>query len=218
MSQIPSIEPYAIPGEIKTNTAHWHVDPERAVLLIHDMQNYFLRFFPSNTNPLLDLVKNTARLRDACSITSIPVAYTAQSGSMTSAQRGLLKDFWGPGMTTAPEEREIITSLAPKSSDWLLTKWRYSAFVKTDLLEKMREVGRDQLIICGVYAHVGILATALDAFAQDIEPFIVSDATADFTPEDHSMALEYASQRCAYVATTRQTLTQMEQQHETQLS
>ncbi|CAO0836759.1 hypothetical protein SMICM17S_04668 [Streptomyces microflavus] len=28
----------------------------------------------------------------------MPVAYTAQPGSMTPEQRGLLKDFWGPGI------------------------------------------------------------------------------------------------------------------------
>ncbi len=218
MSKIPSIAPYPVPGNVTTNIAKWNVDPDRAVLLIHDMQNYFLRPFPRNTAPLVDMVKNAARLRDACSIAEIPVAYTAQPGSMTSEQRGLLKDFWGSGMTTAPEEREVTPSLAPKSGDWMITKWRYSAFVKTDLLNRMREAGRDQLIICGVYAHVGVLATALDAFSHDIEPFIVSDATGDFSEEDHAMALEYASLRCAYVTTAAQTLTQLEMKHEPELS
>lgn len=214
MPQLPTIEPYPIPRRVKANVAKWSVDAQRAVLLIHDMQNYFLRPFPSNTNPLVGMVKNAARLRDACSLASMPVAYTAQPGSMTVEQRGLLNDFWGPGMTTSPADREVIPSLAPKSGDWELTKWRYSAFVKTDLLERMREAGRDQLIICGVYAHVGILATALDAFSHDIQPFIVSDATADFTPEDHAMALQYASLRCAFVTTTAQILTQVELKHE----
>lgn len=218
MSRIPSITPYPLPGKVTTNIAKWNVDPSRAVLLIHDMQNYFLRAFPRNTTPLVDMVKNAARLRDACSIAEIPVAYTAQPGSMTSEQRGLLKDFWGAGMTTAPEEREVTPSLAPKSGDWMITKWRYSAFVKTDLLNRMRDSGRDQLIICGVYAHVGVLATALDAFSHDIEPFIVSDATGDFSEEDHAMALEYASLRCAYVTTADQTLTQLEMKHEPELS
>ena len=92
----------------------------------------------------------------------------------------------------------------------MLTKWRYSAFVKTNLLERLHAAGRDQLIICGVYAHVGILTTALEAFSSDVQPFIVSDATADFTLEDHSMALDYAARRCAMVMTSNQVLENLE--------
>ncbi len=67
----------------------------------------------------------------------MPVAYTAQPGSMTDEQRGLLKDIWGPGMRAEPADREMVPELAPADGDWVLTKWRYSAFVRTDLLERM---------------------------------------------------------------------------------
>jgi hypothetical protein len=50
--------------------------------------------------------------------------------------------------------------------------------VRTDLSTRMG--GRDQLIIVGVYAHIGVLATALDPFMRDIQPFVVADAVADF--------------------------------------
>ena len=58
------------------------------------------------------------------------------------------------------------------------------------------------MIVCGVYAHVGCLMTACDAFTMDIEPFLVADAIADFTPEYHHWALTYAAQRCAMVVAT----------------
>jgi isochorismate hydrolase len=81
----------------------------------------------------------------------------------------------------------------------MLTKWRYSAFFRSDLLERMRARGRDQLIICGVYAHVGVLATALEAFANDIQPFLVADALGDFSEADQRLALGYTARRCGMV-------------------
>jgi len=204
MSGIPPIEPYELPraGDLPAPVPSWTVDPRRAVLLVHDMQRYFLRPLPA---PLLDpLLANAAHLRARCAERGIPVAYTAQPGAMDDAQRGLLKDFWGPGMRRSPADRQITAELAPARGDWLLTKWRYSAFFRSDLLDRMRAHGRDQLIVCGVYAHVGVLMTAVDAFTHDIETFLVADAVADFCAADHRQALDYAARHCAVVSTAKE--------------
>jgi isochorismate hydrolase len=165
------------------------------------MQRYFLKPFPATVRQ--DLLRTTAHLRERCTRLGVPVAYTAQPGGMSEEQRGLLKDFWGPGMRTTPQDRQVVDELAPADDDWHFTKWRYSAFFRTDLLQRMRDTGRDQLILCGVYAHVGVLATAVDAFSHDIQPFFVADATADFSQEYHRSALTYAAQRCALVTTAK---------------
>ncbi|HEY8981856.1 MAG TPA: isochorismatase family protein [Streptomyces sp.] len=208
MAGIPPIESYPLPepGELPHSTVSWQVDPQRAVLLIHDMQEYFVQAFPRDAEPRIGLVRNSTLLRRCCADLGIPVAYTAQPGGMTPQQRGLLADFWGPGMRTSPEHRQVIEPLAPTDGDWLLTKWRYSAFFNSGLLQRMRDAGRDQLVICGVYAHVGVLMTAVDAFTHDIQPFIVADAVADFSASYHSLALEYAAQRCADVVTAKTVL------------
>ncbi|MFU3433477.1 phenazine biosynthesis protein PhzD, partial [Pseudomonas aeruginosa] len=165
-----------------------------------DMQRYFLRPLPESLRA--GLVANAARLRRWCVEQGVQIAYTAQPGSMTEEQRGLLKDFWGPGMRASPADREVVEELAPGPDDWLLTKWRYSAFFHSDLLQRMRAAGRDQLVLCGVYAHVGVLISTVDAYSNDIQPFLVADAIADFSEAHHRMALEYAASRCAMVVTT----------------
>ncbi|WP_371666837.1 isochorismatase family protein [Streptomyces sp. NBC_00289] len=204
MPGIPPIQPYPMPspGDLPANTAAWKADPDRAVLLVHDMQRYFLRQFPADQAPGADLVRNATRVRDQAVACGLPVAYTAQPGGMTDEQRGLLKDFWGPGMRVDPADRQVVEPLAPGPDDWLLTKWRYSAFFRSDLLDRMRAHGRDQLILCGVYAHIGVLSTAVEAFTNDIETFLVADAVADFTEAYHRLALDYAAERCALVTTT----------------
>jgi isochorismate hydrolase len=199
MSGLPTINPYPFPSasDLPVNTARWTVDPHRAVLLVHDMQRYFLAPFPDTVRA--ELVRNAALLRAWAVETGAQVAYTAQPGGMTDAERGLLKDFWGPGMRTTPADREVVAELAPGPDDWVFTKWRYSAFFRSDLLARMRASGRDQLVVCGVYAHVGVLMSAVDAYTNDVQPFVVADAVADFSEEYHRMALRYAAERCAVV-------------------
>jgi len=204
MPGIPAISPYPLPNaeDLPGSTAQWTPDPDRAVLLIHDMQRFFLRPFAAAPELRDRLIEHITLLREQCTALGIPVAYTAQPGSMTDEQRGLLKDFWGPGMRVDPADRQIVPPLLPRRDDWMFTKWRYSAFFQSDLLDRMRRHGRDQLIICGVYAHVGVLTTAVDAFTNDIRPFLVADAVADFSVEFHRMTIEYAAQRCAVVSLT----------------
>ncbi|WP_405018466.1 isochorismatase family protein [Kitasatospora sp. NBC_00070] len=205
---IPTISPYPMPqqGDLPENTARWTVDPQRAVLLIHDMQRYFLRPFPAGESPFTELVANVTLLRERAAELAIPVAYTAQPGGMTSEQRGLLADFWGPGMNPSAADREVVEPIGPGPGDLVLTKWRYSAFHRTPLLESLREQGRDQLIVCGVYAHVGVLASALDAYSHDVQPFLVGDAVADFTLEYHRLALSWVAERCGMAVSTKAVL------------
>ncbi|MDA0181694.1 isochorismatase family protein [Solirubrobacter phytolaccae] len=206
MSGLPTIAPYALPTRerLPENHARWTVAPERAVLLVHDMQDYFVRALP---DPLrTSVVANAARLREGCAARGVKVAYTAQPGRMSTGQRGLLMDFWGAGMRTDAADREVVGPLAPAPGDWRLVKWRYSAFFRSDLGARMRACGRDQLILCGVYAHVGLLATALEAFANDIQVFLVADAVGDFSEADQQLALDYVARRCGMVLTCDEVL------------
>jgi len=217
---IPEIIPYPMPAsnDVAESKADWVVDPARAVLLIHDMQQYFIRFFPRDESPVVELVRNVGLLRRHCAELGVPVAYTAQPGGMSDEDRGLLKDFWGPGMTVQPEHREVVEPLQPNAGDLVLTKWRYSALHRTELLSFLCRSGRDQLVICGIYAHVGCLMTAAEAFSHDIQPFLVADAVADFSLEYHRLALTYAAERCAAVPTTEAVLNALSAQPATSVA
>lgn len=206
MAGIPAIQAYPMPtsDQLPANKASWAIDPARAVLLVHDMQRYFLKPFEA---PLREeLVTNVASLCSRSRNSGVPVAFSAQPGGMTAERRGLLNDFWGPGMKVDPEDRKVVTELEPTADDWISPKWRYSAFFQSGLLERMRAAGRDQLVICGVYAHIGVLSTAIESFTNDIQTFLVADAVADFSEHEHHLALTYVAQRCAMLCTTAETL------------
>ncbi|GIG65185.1 isochorismatase family protein [Phytomonospora endophytica] len=190
---IPRIAPYPLPGadSLPPNRVDWRFVPERAVLLVHDMQRYFLDFYDGE---FTSLYEGVARLRKL----GIPAVYTAQTAPQDPVSRGLLTDMWGPGIA---DRAEIVAAVAPAAGEPVLEKHRYSAFVRSDLAERMAAMGRDQLVLCGVYAHIGILHTALDAFARDIKPFVVADATADFGREQHDRALSLVASTCGRVVT-----------------
>lgn len=182
----------------------WEIDSLRCALLIHDMQQYFVGALPKH--PRNELVSNNRKLLQWAREREIPVIYTAQPGSMTPQQRGLLFDFWGAGMSATPKERSIIAELTPKEDEAQLTKWRYSAFYGSSLRDQLRQNVRDQLIITGIFASIGVQSTAIEAYTQDIQTFVPQDAVADFSERDHADAMAYLARTCACVTTTNEVI------------
>ncbi|WP_069812393.1 isochorismatase family protein [Streptomyces sp. TP-A0874] len=201
---LPAIAPYPMPdpASLPANRVDWSFDPDRAVLLVHDLQQYFLRAFTPGRSPVTELLANVARLKKECARLGVPVVYSAQPGGQNPAERGLQLDFWGPGLPDDEALAAIPEAVAPVEGDTVITKWKYSAFVRSDLAERMASQGRDQLVVVGVYAHIGVMMTACDAWMRDIKAFLVADALADFSEQDHRMALEWAAAKCAVVTTT----------------
>ncbi|QQK81513.1 isochorismatase family protein [Salicibibacter cibi] len=214
---IPSISSYPMPleSDLPRNRVNWTFEPKRAILLVHDMQNYFLSAYDQQQPPIPALVQNIQTLKAASQGAGIPVVYTAQPGGQSSENRGLLQDFWGKGIPDDADQTSIMTGLAPEIEDIQLIKWRYSAFKKTRLYEYMQEEGRDQLIVTGIYAHIGCLLSASEAFMLDIKPFFVGDALADFSMEDHAFALQYATKRFAMTMSTDHLLNEIDKAKDT---
>lgn len=214
---IPKIASYSLPSQeqFPTNKVNWQIDPQRAVLLIHDMQEYFVNFFDTQAAPVPSLKQHIQAVKAAAKQAGIPVIYTAQPANQDPKERALLTDFWGPGLS---EETAILPELAPQQDDIELTKWRYSAFKKSPLLDYMQESGRDQIIITGVYGHIGILSTSLEAFMLDVQPFVIGDAIADFSSEDHLFTLNYIVGRAGAVKSTAQAIEEISQPESDALS
>ncbi|WP_323118072.1 isochorismatase family protein [Burkholderia alba] len=199
---IPKISSYPMPAELPANRVTWRVDASRAALLVHDMQDYFVDFYDRSAAPIPELIAHTRRLIELARGAGMPVYYTAQLPRQSAEDRALLTDMWGPGLTARPECAAICAAVAPAPGDHVLDKWRYSAFQRSELDAMLRAQQRDQLVICGVYAHIGCLMTACEAFMKDIKPFFVADALADFSEQEHRMALDYVAGRCGTVVRT----------------
>ncbi|MBD9356115.1 isochorismatase family protein [Methylomonas albis] len=210
---IPRIASYQLPDQLPAGKVSWRLEPQRAVLLVHDMQQYFLDFYDQSQPPIPALLRNCAALITACRAAGVPVVFTAQQGGQRPAERALLNDFWGPGLPPDPLLERIVDAVAPTPNDLILPKWRYSAFKRSELEANLKAMGRDQLVICGVYAHIGCLMTAAEAFMLDIQPFLVGDALADFSRDEHEYALRYAAGRCACVRSSQELIQALQFEH-----
>ncbi|MEM7416853.1 MAG: isochorismatase family protein [Gemmatimonadota bacterium] len=208
--QLPSVLEYELPRHASGFCrANWALEPDRAALLIHDMQQYFLKIWQPDSPMIATLIANIRALRDRCDELGIPVFYTAQEPHANPTDRGLQADLWGPGMRDDPEDTTIISALAPKPEHERLRKWRYSAFQRSPLHPMLTARGRDQLIITGIYAQIGCLLTAADAFMLDIQPFFPVDGVADFSAPRHHAAVEYVAQTCGRTLSTSDLLEQL---------
>ncbi len=205
---LPGVAPYPLPteAELPVSRPDWTLEPGRAALLVHDMQRYFLRPYAPDADPIQGAVANIAALIARCRALGAPVFYTAQKGNQDRRDRGLQADLWGPGMQAIPEHEEIVEGLRPQAGDFPLVKHRYSAFQRSNLETLMRARGRDQLMVCGVYAHIGCQLTVAEAFQRDIQPFFIADALADFSRERHMASIAWVAAVCGVALSTRQTL------------
>ena len=164
------------------------VDPNRCALLILDLQRYFLdepnhAFIPSAPA----ILPRIRLLKDAFTAARAPVIATRHVNTNNNA--GMMGTWW----------RELLTSDDSRSSlpEWLddgslsacICKSQYDAFYQTDLENRLRELGIDQVVISGVMTHLCCETTARSAFTRGFEVFFGIDFTATYNRSFHQATL-----------------------------
>ncbi len=156
------------------------VNPEQAVLLVIDMQNYFHRII----QPVL---KNLSRVIQSCQQKEVPIIFTQHGHTHPPSDGGVLGEWWGEVIRHGTDDWKFIPEMKIDSKDIILPKKRYSAFFETELDTILRAKGIQDLIISGVMTNLCCETTARDAFMRDYRVFFLIDGTAT-RKEDHHLA------------------------------
>src|ERR1700722_10470451 len=95
-----------------------------------------------------------------------------------------------------------FADLAPglaEPGDILITKPTWGAFFRTDLDSELKGRGVSTIVLGGVATHIGVEATARQAWELGYELVIARDATTSLGPEPHEATMRHIFPRIARV-------------------
>jgi isochorismate hydrolase len=161
--------------------------PDRAALLVLDMQDYFLRagshaFVPS----ALAILPNIQMLIGSFYAAARPVVFTRHIN--TDADAGMMSHWWRDVIRADSPDSAIHAAL-DTSLGIILQKSQYDAFHQTDLDSILRSRGVEQVVVTGVMTHLCCETTARSAFVRGFEVFFCVDGTATYAEEVHRASL-----------------------------
>lgn len=199
-----SIFPYVMPtpAMLPDDGTGWTLDPSRAALVVLNLQRRFVRVLEQEGAPMAELLANTGRLVSTAHAAGVPVIHSVPAG-----ERGPALYVRQAGVPADRDGEAFAEQVEPRTGDAVLTARKHSAFARTRLDSRLRDLKRDQVVIAGLFARVGVLMTAADAWGQDLEPFVVADAIADASAGSHEFALEWIADTCGAVTSTDDVVT-----------
>lgn len=140
--------------------------PRDAVLLVIDVQKGFDQF-PDRNNPQCEA--NIAALQAAWRKAGRPL-WHVKHNSVEPAS------VFRPGQPGNAFKTETV----PLPDETVVTKSTHSAFIGTDLEERLQREGSETLVLCGIQTNYCVASTARMAGNLAYRTYVVGDACATF--------------------------------------
>lgn len=127
-----------------------------------------------------DLERNCKILISGLSVLEIPIIITEQY------PKGL-----GP---TIPEISKLLPKVEP------IDKISFSSSGSEYFLHTLHELGKRNIIICGIEAHVCVLQTTIDIIERGYQPVVIEDCVSSRKLSDKETALKRMAQEGALIS------------------
>ena len=132
------------------------------------------------------LFKNIEIFIQAAKILNIPILWCQQCPQSL-----------GP---TTPQIAELLTDIEP------INKASFSCCVCDRFNAKLAELSRQQVLLCGIEAHVCIYQTAIDLLRKGFSVEVIADAVSSRTLENKQIAINKMSTEGAKISSTEMAL------------
>jgi len=158
------------------------LDIQNCCLVVVDVQGKLARLMHDKES----LFKNIQVLIQAAKILNIPILWCQQC-----------PDALGP---TVPQIAELLSGVEP------INKASFSCCGCDQFNDKLNELSRQQVLLCGIEAHVCIYQTAADLLSKGFTVEVIADAVSSRTPENKHIAITKMSAEGVNVTTTEMAL------------
>ena len=196
------------------------LEPASTALLLFDMLNGHVKKDAAATKArYAPVIAAAVRLLEAARRSSVTVMYAAahhRPDNATSAHlitdtdnrlrpipEGHPRDL-KPVVAAGTWEAQVIDELKPQPQDYMIPKFRWSAFHQTYLDLALRNRNIDTLLISGGSTDVGVASTAYAARDLDYNLVVASDACTSPEEDNHAQFMQRVFPRMARVRTVEQ--------------
>lgn len=153
-------------SDSKLTTHNSTLCTQNSALLVIDIQGRLAHMVHEKEK----LFKNIQIMIQGCKVLGVPVIFTEQ-----------IPEKLGE---TVPEIKSLLTGIEP------VKKTSFSCCGCSELVNKLKELGCNQLLLTGIESHICIYQSAIDLLDLGYEVHVVSDAVSSRTLENKQLALQ----------------------------
>jgi nicotinamidase-related amidase len=139
--------------------------------------------------------------------TGFPMFVTRYSSTETD---GPVERWWGVRLEHDDEWAALDQRIEYPEVSVVLDKNLYGTFSSTDIDARLRELGCDSVVVCGVMTHLCCETTAREAFHHGYDVYFVADANATSTDELHTATLRALAHGFANIVTVDEMISMLE--------
>lgn len=188
----------------------------KRALIVLDMQNAYCHQQGSlakqgfDISACHDVIGNVKRVIEVCRRNTVPVIFLYLAFEKNYQDGGVMAhDIWPffkekKGLLDGTWDAAIVDDLKPLPEDVVIRKTRYSGFSGTNLDYRLRYMGAETLIICGVTTDICVESTVRDAFHLGYKVVLISDGTAEIDEERYRASLKTVEYAFGKVITAEQ--------------
>lgn len=180
------------------------LDPLAALVVI-DLQKGI--FGLATVEPAAEIIGRAAQLARAFRERKLPVVLVNVTGGAPGRT-----DAGPPKIARPPDWAELMPELNQQSSDHLVTKKTWGAFLGTDLDSYLRDRKVTQIVLTGIATSIGVESTARSAYDLGYNVVLIIDAMTDRNADSHQNSVERIFPRLGETAKTEDVLKMLKSQ------